>query len=72
MTPTDDTTGDNYRDPDLVGAEAAMWRAAQRARDRAARVGRGVMVWIDGQVVEACRVAVISHLVNTAGDCHAP
>ena len=40
------------RDPDLVAAEIAMKRAAQKARQRAKQVGAGVVVWKDGQVVE--------------------
>lgn len=40
------------RDPDLVAAEIAMKRAAQKARQRAKQVGAGVVVWKDGHVVE--------------------
>lgn len=40
------------RDPDLANAEIAMRRAAQRARERAERVGTKVVVWENGQVVQ--------------------
>ena len=40
------------RDPDFAAAEIAMRRAAQRARERAKRIGAGVVVLKDGQVVE--------------------
>ena len=39
------------RDPDLVGAEAAILRAAKRARLRAAANGTPVAIWQDGEVV---------------------
>lgn len=35
------------RDPDLAAAEIAMKRAAQRARERAKRIGSGVIVLKD-------------------------
>ena len=40
MSPSRRTAPEPPRDPDLVGAEAAMRRAARRARERAARAGR--------------------------------
>lgn len=40
------------RDPDLVKAEAAMKRAAKKARQRAKQVGSGVMVIKNGLIVE--------------------
>ena len=40
MSPSRRTAPEPPRDPDLVGAEAAMRRAARRARERAARTGR--------------------------------
>lgn len=40
------------RDPDLVAAEIAMKRAAQRARERAKRIGAGVIVLKDDRIVE--------------------
>jgi hypothetical protein len=40
------------RDPDLVGAEIAMKRAAINARQRAKQVGAGVAVLKDGNIVE--------------------
>lgn len=40
------------RDSDLAAAEIAMKRAAQRARERAKRIGTGVVVLEDGRIVE--------------------
>ena len=40
------------RDPDLAAAEIAMKRAAKRARERAKRIGAGVVVLKDGCIVE--------------------
>ena len=51
MNPTD-TTGDNHRAPDWVGAEANLWRADPLARERPALVGHGIMVWFNDQVAE--------------------
>ena len=39
------------RDPDLAGAEAAMRRAAERARRRAADSGGAVAVFENGRIV---------------------
>lgn len=39
------------RDPDLVGAEIALRRAAERVRRRAAETGSTVVVVRDGKVV---------------------
>ena len=39
------------RDPDLVGAEIALRRAAERVRRRAAETGSAVVVFRDGKVV---------------------
>ena len=39
------------RDPDLVGAEIALRRAAERVRQRAAETGSAVVVFKDGKVV---------------------
>ena len=39
------------RDPDLVGAEVALRRAAERVRRRAAETGSAVVVVRDGKVV---------------------
>lgn len=39
------------RDPDFVGAEAALQRAAERARRRAAECGTAIAVFKDGKVV---------------------
>jgi len=43
---------DKKRDPDLVAAEVAMKRAAQKARERARQIGSGVAVLRDGKIVE--------------------
>lgn len=40
------------RDPDFVNADAAMKRAAQKARRRARQAGIGVMVIEDGKIIE--------------------
>ena len=40
------------RDPDFIAAEAAMKRASQKAREKAKRVGSGVVVLKDGLIVE--------------------
>ena len=42
---------EKQRDPDLVGAEAAMYRAAKRARRRAMETIGAVAVFRDGKVV---------------------
>ncbi len=39
------------RDPDLAGAEAAMRRAAERARRRAWENGGAIAVFEDGRIV---------------------
>jgi hypothetical protein len=40
------------RDPDFVKAEIAMQRAAKKARERAKRIGAGVVVLEDDRIVE--------------------
>ena len=40
------------RDPDLAGAEAAMRRAAKRARRRAEETTGSVAVYKDGKIVQ--------------------
>jgi len=40
------------RDPDFIKAEIAMQRAAQKAREKAKRVGSGVAVLREGKIVE--------------------
>lgn len=44
--------GSRKRDPDMAAAEIAMKRAARKAREKASRVGTGVVVLKDGQIVE--------------------
>ncbi|MBE9197110.1 hypothetical protein IQ219_17770 [Synechocystis sp. LEGE 06083] len=39
-------------DPDILGAENALRRAGQRARERAKQAGIGVIIFKDGQIVE--------------------
>jgi hypothetical protein len=39
-------------DPDILGAESALRRAGQRARERAKQAGIGVIILKDGQIVE--------------------
>lgn len=41
------------RDPDLINAEVALKRTAQKARQRAGQTGIGVVVVQDGKIVEA-------------------
>ncbi|MBI4792119.1 MAG: hypothetical protein HY789_05175 [Deltaproteobacteria bacterium] len=43
---------DRKRDPDFIKAEIAMQRAAQKAREKARRVGVGVAILKDGKIVE--------------------
>lgn len=40
------------RDPDFINAEIALKRAAQKARQRAAQAGIGVIVIEDGKIIE--------------------
>ena len=40
------------RDPDLVGAEAAMHRAAERVRRRAKETAGAVVILKDGKIVK--------------------
>jgi len=40
------------RDPDIANAEAALRRAAQRARERARRAGLKISVYRNGQIIE--------------------
>ena len=47
----DQGTTQKQRDPDLVGAEIALRRAAERVRQRAAEIGSTVVVVRDGKVV---------------------
>lgn len=38
-------------DPDIVGADAALRRAAERARRRAAACGNDIAIFQDGKIV---------------------
>lgn len=40
------------RDPDILSSEAALRRAAQRARERARRSSGYVVIYRDGKIVE--------------------
>ena len=40
------------RDADMINAEAALKRAAQKARQRARQAGIGVIIMQDGEIVE--------------------
>jgi LDH2 family malate/lactate/ureidoglycolate dehydrogenase len=40
------------RDPDLINADVALKRAAEKARQRAGQAGIGVIVVQDGKIVE--------------------
>ncbi len=42
------------RDPDFIKAEAAIKRAALAARERARKLGTGVIIMKEGQIVEEC------------------
>ncbi|MBE9241229.1 hypothetical protein [Synechocystis salina] len=39
-------------DPDILGAESALRRAGQKARERAKQAGIGVIIFKDGEIVE--------------------
>lgn len=49
---TTDKGNNRTRDPDFVNAEIALRRAAKKAREKAKRIGRGVIVLKDGKIVE--------------------
>ncbi|MEB3160630.1 MAG: hypothetical protein VKL20_04125 [Synechocystis sp.] len=40
------------QDPDFLGAEVALKRAGQRAREQAKQAGIGVIILKNGQIVE--------------------
>ncbi len=42
------------RDPDFVKAETAIKRASLKARERAKKLGMGVVIIKKGQIVEEC------------------
>ncbi len=48
-------------DPDLVGAETALRRAARRARDTARSTRTPLVIWRDGKVVK-------EHVGSVAGE----
>jgi len=49
---TDVSEKQRERDPDLINAEVALKRAAQKARQRAGQAGIGVVVVQNGIIVE--------------------
>ncbi len=51
MSTKNSKSTEKYRDPDFVGAEVAMHRAAERARRRAQETTGVVAVFRDGQIV---------------------
>ena len=51
MASPKDTSIKKHRDPDFVGAEIAMARAAERARRKAAEMGGTVVVFKNGKIV---------------------
>jgi hypothetical protein len=52
MRNPDDEHKSKGRDPDIANAEAALRRAALKARERARRAGLKIPVYRNGQVVE--------------------
>ena len=40
------------KDPDMRGAEKALYRAALKARERAKRFGHGIIIYENGRIVE--------------------
>lgn len=50
-TPYDESKS-RERDPDIANAEAALRRAALKARERARRAGLKVPVYRNGQIIE--------------------
>ncbi len=51
--PTSPEEKKQERDPDIAASEAAIKRAAQKARDRARTAGTGIIVMQDGKIKEA-------------------
>ena len=52
MSNRDDESKSRKRDPDIANVEAALRRAALRAREDARRAGLKIPVYRDGQIVE--------------------
>lgn len=48
------TPAARQRDPDFIKAEAAIKRASLAARERARKLGMGVVIMKEGQIVEEC------------------
>ena len=49
--PENEKLTEHAPDPDIVGAEAALRRAAERARRRAAACGNDIAIFQDGKIV---------------------
>ena len=49
--PENEKLPEHARDPDIVGADAALRRAAERARRRAAACGNDIAIFQDGKIV---------------------
>ena len=47
-----DDTKDSHRDPDIIGSEIAMRRAAKRARQVARQNNSYVVIYRDGEIVK--------------------
>jgi len=52
MRNPDDEHKSKGRDPDIANAEAALHRAALKARERARRAGLKIPVYRNGQIIE--------------------
>jgi len=52
IKPPDQATSEQKRDPDLVNAEIALKRAANKAREIARKAGTSVIIFKDGEIRE--------------------
>ncbi len=46
------TQSDQQRDPDLINAEIALKRAANKARELARKAGTPIVIFEDGKIIE--------------------
>ncbi len=46
------TKSDQQRDPDLINAEIALKRAANKARELARKAGTPIVIFEDGKIIE--------------------
>ena len=59
----------NSSDPDLAGSYAAMERAARSAQDLAIRTNTGIVVAVDGKLVELTAAELVKMRQNeTSGN----